>query len=88
MNVISPILRPIDVQKRYRISMATLSRWRKMGIGPEYIHYPSSIPGGKGSFGYRIDALERFLESCRRTPRPGKAVTEELRNAHEFFHGL
>lgn len=89
MSLISPILRPSEVVKRFGISQATLCRYRQQGIGPDYIHYPASNPGGKGSFGYKLADLERWLETCRRSPRRGKVVASiEEQNGREFYTGL
>lgn len=54
------LLTPRQVQQDYGFSPATLSNWRWMGIGPDYI---KTTPGKGGRIKYRRSAFEAWLRA-------------------------
>lgn len=51
------LIKPIDLAKLLGVTTQTLTRWRKEGLGPEWIKL-------NGSVRYRREDVESYLDQC------------------------
>lgn len=62
-NAARPVyLRPAGLARELGVSLATVTRWRRMGIGPQWVRLSARL------IGYRRDAVEAYLASREGLP--------------------
>ena len=61
MNTSEPDLTPEDVAVRYNVSMATLRRWRREGIGPPYRKITAQM------IRYPAKSTTEYMDGCIQT---------------------
>jgi len=57
-EIVSEILRPQDVEEKYKIPVDTLAKWRSQRVGPAYSKAGRRIL-------YRQQDLDAFLDRCK-----------------------
>ena len=76
------VLRTAQAALYLGVAPGTLDAWRRRGVGPAYLHFPS-VPlrnhrrwesKKHGLIGYPVDGLDEFIRRCEvqagRLPRP------------------
>lgn len=67
-------LRPIDVARRWGVSLKTLERWRCEGTGPYYLKLGGQVRYRKND----LERYERILMRSRTDRRPSNAELEAV----------